>query len=322
MKSGRLRRHENTIYLESTDGKKPIPVEDVEAFYLFGEIDLNTKLLVFLAQKGIPLHLFNYYGFYSGSYYPREYLNSGFLVVKQVEHYTDPHKRLFLAREFVATACDNILRNLKYYRSRKEGIDRWIEAIEQDIEQIGHANDVPTLMGIEGRVREKYYKAFNDILSIELEFTTRVKRPPDNMINALISFGNSILYTTTLSEIYHTQLIPTVSFLHEPGTRRFSLSLDISEIFKPIIVDRLIFKLINNQMLQERHFQSELNFCYLKEDGRRIFIQEYEEKLRTTIMHRKLNRKVSYQRLIRLECYKLIKHLSGIEPYKGFRMWW
>jgi CRISP-associated protein Cas1 len=58
----------------------------------------------------------------------------------------------------------------------------------------------------------------------------------------LISFGNSLLYATTLSEIYRTQLNPTVSFLHEPSARRYSLSLDLSEIFKPIIVDRTIFK--------------------------------------------------------------------------------
>ena len=76
--------------IESADGqKKPIPVEDVDSLYLYGEVDLNTKALTFLASKKIPLHVFNYYGFYSGSYYPREYLHSGYLLVHQVKHYTD-----------------------------------------------------------------------------------------------------------------------------------------------------------------------------------------------------------------------------------------
>lgn len=65
--------------------------------------------------------------------------------------------------------------------------------------------------------------------------------PPDNMINSLISFVNTLIYTKVLSEIYHTQLNPTISYLHEPGVRRFSLSLDIAEVFKPLIGDRLIF---------------------------------------------------------------------------------
>ena len=72
--------------------------------YLFGEITLNTRLLNFLVQKQVPVHVFNYYGYYSGSYYPREYLNSGFLLVNQVNHYNHRQKRLDLARSFVSGA--------------------------------------------------------------------------------------------------------------------------------------------------------------------------------------------------------------------------
>jgi len=319
---------ESAADLEPEEGKaiartrKPIPIEDVEAFYIFGEIDLNTKLLNFLAQKRIPVHVFNYYGFYSGSYYPREYLVSGFLVVKQVETYLDAAKRLALAREIVQTAIDNILRNLKYYEARQQGLAPWIEIIEAHRAQADEVNSVGELMGIEGRVRERYYESFNEILDLEEPFEKRVRRPPDNMVNALISFGNALLYATTLSEIYRTQLNPTVSFLHEPGDRRFSLALDVSEIFKPILVDRLIFKVLNTKMLGPEDFDQDLNYCYLKDKGRKLFVQEYDERLKTTISHRTLGRKVSYRRLIRLECYKLIKHLMGVEVYKGFRAWW
>lgn len=177
-------------------------------------------------------------------------------------------------------------------------------------------------MGWEGHIRERYYDSFNVILDHDEEFTKRTKRPPDNMINALISFGNSLLYATTLGEIYHTQLNPTVSYLHEPGNRRFSLSLDISEVFKPVIVDHVIFKLINTKMLGEKDFEKDVNFCYLSERGRKIFLREYDERLKTTIKHRNLKRNVSYRRMIRLECYKLEKYITGIEEYKAFRAWW
>ncbi len=324
-KSGTLRREQNTLYLENEEGKCPIPVEDVDSLFVFGEVSLNTKLLSFLAQNGIPVHFFDYYENYTGTYYPREQLVSGFLLVKQVEHYLDAKKRMVIAREFVSSAIDNLLRNLKYYKHRApegERLEAIIADIESDQKQIDLAEDPLQLMSIEGRVRDRYYQSFNVILQLDEPFRKRVKRPPDNPVNALISFGNALLYRTVLSEIYRTQLVPTVSYLHEPGERRFSLSLDIAEIFKPLLVDRTIFKLVNNRMLGEDDFERELNYCYLCDSGRKTFVQEYENRLQQTIEHRKLKKHVSYRHLIRLECYKLVKHILGEEPYGGFRMWW
>ena len=321
-KSGTLRRKENTILLEGQEEKRYIPVEDVNALYIFGQINLNTEFLDFIAQKKVPLHFFNYYEYYSGSFYPREYLDSGFILVKQVEHYLDEKKRLWLAKEITTTAVSNILRNLRYYRKRYEELEEYIRHIEQESEGIEKCEGIAELMSVEGRIRDLYYLSFNVFLKLEEPFLKRERRPPTTPLNALISFGNSLLYATVLGEIYRSQLNPTISYLHEPGMRRFSLSLDLSEIFKPIIVDRVIFKLINNQMLKEEDFDRELNYCYLSEEGRKTFVREYEERLNQTIEHRQLKRNVSYQRLIRLECYKLIKHLLGDEEYKGFRMWW
>jgi len=349
---GQLRRRQNTLYFEPAanspaepdenenfdlslindfeplvDAKnqvqrKPIPIEDVEAFYCFGEITFNSRFLNFLSQNKIALHLFNYYGFYSGSFYPREYLNSGFLTVRQAEHYLDPARRLALAREFVHAAADNILRNLKYYQGRQKEIDAWIDTIESLLPEIDIVATIPELMGCEGRIRELYYQSFPEIINIVIDFQKRVRRPPDNMMNALISFANSMVYTTVLGEIYHTQLNPTISFLHEPGERRFSLSLDLAEIFKPLLADRTIFKLLNKGIIDEKHFDRRLNSCYLNETGRKLFVQAFEDRLKTTIRHRTLKRNISYRHLIRLECYKLIKHLFGEKKYHAFRAWW
>jgi CRISPR-associated protein Cas1 len=322
VRSGRLRRKQNTLYLESGGEKIPMPVNQVLSLYAFGELDLNSKLLVFLAQNHIPVHFFNYYGYYSGTYYPREPLQSGMLVVKQAEHYLSREKRLQLAREFIRAASHNLLRNLSHYQKHGKEVDGFIRQIEGERELIDDADDVLELMGVEGRIRDHYYRSFDAILRGGFKLEHRVKRPPDNMVNCLISFGNSLLYTTVLTELYHTQLNPTISYLHEPGERRFSLSLDLSEIFKPVIVDKIIFKLINNQVVKKKHFLKELNFCYLNEKGRRLFLSEYDARLRTTIKHKALGRKVSYQRLIRLECYRLIKHLLGERKYEGFKAWW
>jgi CRISPR-associated protein Cas1 len=324
-KSGRISRHENTIEIEYSDGKKSIPINDVRSLHIFGEIDLNTKLIVFLNQHGIPIHFYNYYGYYSGSFYPREKLVSGFLLIKQVEHYINTTKRLYIAKEFVNTAIYNILANLRHYIKTGKDVKKFIDTINDELLRlkvdISNIN-IAELMGIEGRCREHYYSSFDVILRDEFKFERRSRMPPTNMLNSMISFGNSLLYTTILNEIYHTQLNPTISYLHEPSERRFSLALDISEIFKPIIVDRIIFNLVNNRKIGEEYFIEELNGCYLNEKGKRLFVDEYQKKLSTTIRHSKLNRHVSYNKLIRLECYKLIKHLLGEKEYKGFKSEW
>ncbi|MYC75253.1 type I-B CRISPR-associated endonuclease Cas1 [Candidatus Poribacteria bacterium] len=321
---GRLRRKDNTVYLEPENAPRiPIPVEDIDSLYFYGELDLNTRLLNFLSQKHIAFHVFNYYGYYSGSYYPREYLNSGSLLVKQVQHYENRSKRMALAHEFVASAIFNMLRILRYHTNRGKDCTAQIESIEAIFVESQTAKNTNELMGYEGIIRDTYYTAFNTILELKTPFEKRVRRPPDNPINAVISFGNSMMYTACLTEIYRTQLNPTISFLHEPGERRFSLSLDLAEIFKPLIIDRIIFRLFNRRQLNEsKHFETSIDGCYLNEKGRKLFIAAFDEQLKQTVSHRKLKRHVSYQRLIRLECYKLIKHLVGMEPYQALRPWW
>lgn len=323
LKDGDLKRKDNNIVITSFEGAiKNLKAEVTDEIYLFGETSLNTKLLNFVAQKGIIIHIFNYYGFYSGSFYPRESNISGYLLVKQVNSYEDNEKRLNIAKEILKAASYNIYRNLRYYNGRGIELQVPMNNINALINKLEYGETINEIMGIEGNIRKTYYSTWNDIVKQEINFEKRVKRPPDNMINTLISFINSLIYTTTLSEIYKTQLNPTISFLHEPGTKRFSLSLDISEIFKPLIGDRMIFSMLNKNQITEDDFERESNFLYLKETGKRKILMEYDKRLKNTIAHKDLGRDVSYRYLIRLECYKLIKHIIGEKDYMGFKIWW
>lgn len=321
--SGDLQRKDNTLRFTSYEGeKRDIPVERISDIYVMTEMTFNTAFINYISKYGIPVHFFNYYQFYTGSYYPRESLLAGQLLVKQVEHYTDPLRRLLLAQRFVEAAADNIYRNLRYYNGRGKDVSVQMMEISTLRKDISKAETIEELMGIEGNIRKNYYRAWKIIINQEIDFEKRVMHPPDNMINSLISFVNSLIYSKTLSEIYQTQLNPTISYLHEPGVRRFSLCLDISEIFKPLIGDRLIFSLLNRNQITEDSFTKELNFLHLKKEASQTVFREFEAKLKTTIMHKDLNRQVSYQYLIRLEAYKLIKHLIGEKEYEGFRIWW
>lgn len=316
--NGELRRKDNNIYFND----RALKIEMTSDIYLFGEVTLNTKCLNFLGQNKKAVHFFNYYGFYTGSFYPKESNVSGKLLVKQVEYFQDREKRVELAREIIKSASDNIFRNLRYYNGRGKDLKNEMEIIKSYQLELDKAQEVNEIMGIEGNIRKVYYSTWSKIINQEIDFEKRVKRPPDNMINTLISFINSLIYTTCLSEIYKTQLNPTISYLHSPGDRRFSLCLDITEIFKPLIVDRMIFSLLNKNMINEDDFAKDSNFYYLKDKGRKKILEEYEKKLNQTITHKELKREVSYQTLIKLECYKLIKHLLGDKKFDGFKMWW
>ena len=321
--NGDLKRKDNTLRFTSYDGeKRDIPIERISDIYVLSEMSFNTTFLSYISQYGIPIHFFNYYNFYTGSFYPKESNLAGQLLVNQVQHYTEYDKRLLIAKKFIQAAADNIYRNLRYYNGRDKNVSDYMKDIDSLRTGLVGVKSIQELMGIEGNIRKKYYAAWSVIINQEIEFDKRVMHPPDNMINSLISFVNSLVYTRTLSEIYHTQLNPTISYLHEPGIRRYSLCLDISEVFKPLIGDRLIFSLLNRKQITEKSFTKELNYLHLKKDASKLIVSEFEKKMKQTIMHKELGRQVSYQYLIRLEAYKLIKHLIGEKEYEGFRIWW
>ena len=321
--NGELVRKDNTLYFEGADFRKFIPVEDTGEIMIFGEVTFNKKLLDFLSQREIVLHFFNYYGYYMGTFYPREHLNSGYMTLRQAEHYLDDEKRLTLAREIVQGAARNIRQVLKYYQSREKNTSETVQSVEKLTEIINECSDIASLMGVEGNIRDHYYKAFDNIIeNPDFIFQVRSRRPPKNYLNTLISFGNSLLYTICLSEIYKTHLDPRIGYLHATNFRRFTLNLDLAEIFKPIIIDRIIFTLIGKKMVTKQDFDQDTQGIMLKEKARKTFVEELDNKLKTTINHREIGRQVSYRRLIRLELYKIEKHLMGEKEYNAFVARW
>lgn len=321
--SGNLVQKDNTLRFTTFEGQvKDLPIENIKEIYLMNEVTVTSKLLSLLSKHNVIAHFFNHYQFYIGSFYPKESKLAGQLLVKQVLAYDDYSNRLYIAKELIKAASSNIYRNLRYYNGRGKDVSDSMSSIKSLKCGLDNVATIEELMGIEGNIRQEYYKAWNKIIDRNVDFNKRVYHPPDNMINTLISYVNTLVYTKTISEIYKTQLNPTISFLHQPGARRFSLALDVSEVFKPIIADRLIFSLLNRNQITEKSFTEGLNGLHLTEKASRTIMQELDEKLKTTVFHKELNKHVSYQFLIRLELYKLVKHIVGEKEYTGFEMWW
>jgi len=324
---GRLSRQDNTLKFSPTDENgnegqpRYLPVETIDNIYCFGSLDANSAMYNFLGKHQIAVHFFDYYEHYTGSFMPKDYLLAGKMQVEQTKYYLSNKKRVVIAQKFVLGGATNMLKNLQYYSKRKKEVSHQITAMEAYIAKVEDTLQIDELMGLEGNIRQTYYEAFDTIIT-DFEMGNRTKQPPNNEVNALISFGNMMCYTVCLDQIYHTQLNPTISFLHEPGYRRYSLALDLAEIFKPILVDRTVFSVLNKRQLQKNDFRQELNRCVLKDSARKTFAQAFDEKLKETFKHRSLGRNVSYKHLVKLECYKLQKHLLGMEEYKPFKMMW
>lgn len=325
--AGRMSRKDNTLKFTPVDEEgnelppKYIPVEGVDNLYCFGALDANSALYNFLGKEQISVHFFDYYEHYTGSFLSKEYLLSGKVIIHQAGHYTNKKKRALLARKFVEGAAFNMVKNLRYYNNRGKDVSQQIARIELLSLELRQYDQVEALMGIEGNIRMVYYEAF-DLIINDFAMGNRTKQPPSNEVNALISFMNMMCYTLCLDMIYHTQLNPTISYLHQPGDRRFSLALDLAEIFKPILVDRTLFALLNKRIITSKDFDNTFNCCLLKSNSRKNVVKAWEDRLNETIRHRSLARSVSYKHLVKLECYKLVKHILDMEEYKPFKAWW
>ena len=318
---GELTRKDNSLCFRKEGKNVYIPVENTKEIYCLNEISINTKLLDFLSRNNIVVHFFNYYEGYNGTFYPKNQYNSGRLLIKQVEKYNS--SRLVVAKAIVKAIGENIEEVLyHYYKHNKKDVKGTIDWIRKEFTlKIDNANNIKEVMAIEGEVWQKFYSNFKYFLPEDFIMNKRVRRPPDNPINAMISFGNTLLYTKTISAIYRTHLDQRISFLHEPSEGRFSLSLDISEAFKPVIVYKTIFDLVNNKKITvSKHFDKKVNYCLLNEEGRNIFISAFEERLESVFIHPTLKRKVSYRTAIKLDCYKLIKFILEDKDFSPFNM--
>jgi CRISPR-associated protein Cas1 len=318
---GELRRKDNSIAFKNEKGNFYIPIEDTRELYCLNEVSFNTKFLDFIAQAGICVHFFNYHGNYTGSFYPKESLISGDLTIKQSQVYIE--QRLTIAKAIVQAIADNIHETLyHYYRHEKKELKPYLEWLKSDVgEFLAGDIDIQQILYIEGQIWNRFYDSFRHFLPDDFILNKRVKRPPDNPINALISFGNTLLYTKTISAIYHTHLNQSISFLHAPREGRFSLSLDLSEAFKPVIVFKTIFDLVNRKKLQvTKHFDKSLNYALLGEEGKKIFIDAFETRINEVFMHPTLKRKTTYKNAIKLDAYKLIKYILEDQPFKPFSL--
>ena len=317
---GILSQSDYTILFENKNKKVYIPIEATKILNIYSNIIINSNFFNLMNSKNIIVNLFDKHNRYIGKFIPSNTRKSCLLLLKQVEIYNDYNKRMNMAKDILSSEIYNLKSNLKYYNRRyNHDIKEKIKLIEKAEKEINLIKEHEKLLLCEARIKGIYYSCFNEILQNEkFKFIKRSKRPPQDPINALISFGNTLLYNYIAKEIYKTKLDIRIAYLHSSNNRYESLNLDLADIFKPIIVDKIIFKLINKKIINDRlHFENINGGVYLTGEGKNIVINEFYKKIKdiTTIG----NNKMSYEKIIRKEIYKLSNSIMNEEKYKAFK---
>jgi CRISPR-associated protein Cas1 len=312
----RIRREDNSVRIERADSSPVhVPVTDIRDLVVFDHVDINTSAISLLGRHGVSIHVLDHYGNYAGAVTPSEDMSSAEVIRRQVTLTADPGVRLAVARGLVAATAANV---------------RW--ALDTDLldgplsrltDQLAACTDTGQVMGVEGNFRRTAWGVLDTLLPPWLRMSGRSRRPPANAGNAFISYANSITYARVLTALRCTPLHPAIGFLHaDTDRRRNTLALDIAEPFKPLLAERLLRRAAAQKTLTEADFETGVGHASLSTQGRKKVAELIRAELATTVHHRSLRRKVSYEELIHLEALKLVRLCLEGTTYKPFRPWW
>lgn len=322
IQDGVLNKKDYSLLFENEEEKHHIPVETVEQLNIYSNVTISSGVLATLANKNIRCGFFNKYGYLEGYFIANRHNSRADVLLSQCKLYTDSQKRFQVAKDMEIASVHNMRSNIRYYEKKKQ--DAPLKEVEhflsESIVSLNQAKSHEELMLIEARAKQQYYQAFNYILGQEeFLFTKRTKRPPKDCINALISFGNTLLYNQVLQIIWKTSLEPQIGIVHATNRRSYSLNLDFADIYKPIIVDRIIFSMINLRRLnaKEDFVQNEDGGIYLSKRGKKIFIEEFENKLQDEITFK--GKKYTYKQLMEWEVRQFQKYVEGEDKYKPYK---
>lgn len=322
--------------------KKRIPLHKVDDVVVIGEITLTASAVYLLLEKNIEIHYLNTYGQFKGRLSPPLSKNS-LLRMAQHRAHNDLSKRSELARRFVIGKLSNQRTMLQRYNRRQadaglaQEIDHMAHLMRQlamlRIEQVETVQELATgdtgisgtpletILGLEGAGSAAYFRCFGKLLADQEQwpFAGRVKRPPTDPVNALLSYGYSLLTTQAGSAVQMAGFDQFVGYLHSSTYGRPALALDLMEEFRPLIVDSVVLTLLNNRMLTLNDFVVELGAYRLKKEPRKLFLTRFEERLNEEVTHPTFGYKVKYRRCIELQARLIAKYLTGeIDEYPPF----
>lgn len=296
----------------------------VSQVIVFGNVEITTPAIKMLLDEGVEVAFLSLYGKYYGRLIG-ESSGNGSLRVAQVLRSQEAPFALALARRFVRGKLGNMRVFLQRY-ARREGdaaVAEAVKGIARMLERVEHCQTINSLSGVEGQASAIYFGAFKRLLHPPWRFEKRMRRPPPDPVNALLSFAYTLLGQNVLGAVWTVGLDPYVGFLHQLSYNRPSLSLDLMEEFRSIIADSVVLRCLNNGILKPEHFQpgdEPDRPVVLGEEGIRLFVRELEHRFSQEFKHPVSGERITYRRLFLLQAYALAKAVSegDVSHYQPF----
>lgn len=322
LSDGVLRQKDYSLFFDTAAEDSSLPLLSIDMINIYSSVIFDSGFLQKALENQIYINYFDKHGVLLGRFLPNTALKSPTVTIEQLKTYYDEKKRLYLAKQFVLASLHNTNLVIRYYQKQypRAIYELSLAAIKETMTKIKFCTDYNQLLLYEAAARKEYYECFDHIVkSDRLIFDKRTRRPPQSEINAMLSFGNTVLYNMLAFKINKSPLDVRIGFLHATnGIRTESLNLDIAEIFKPLIVDRVIFSLCNLKVIQEKHFVREENDAiYLNEEGKQLFLQAFYSKIEEGLTIK--GRFYSYEMLMDEEIRKLVRYFKGKESYKAYK---
>lgn len=281
--------------------QRSIPLALLERVVCVGNAQLDTRVLVALAEQGIAFSAIN------ARYVERRALLLGSshqqaqLRLLQYRLVQDPMWRLRISCELMRAKWlghVQLMDTLLVQRpDQRKVIIAANNQLQHQLEQLAQTSQLSTLLGMEGAAARAVFQALSSVFPASLGFSTRQRRPPPDPVNACLSLAYTLLHKRAVQVIYALGLEPLLGFYHEVSFGRESLASDLIEVWRPVM-DEWVWALFRDQTLPVQHFKFEQGSCYLDKGGRQIFFAALEVRLK------------SVTRALRWQVRALIKHMQ------------
>lgn len=315
-----------------------VPLIKISQVVVLGDSTVTTPALLALLEQNAEVCFCNYWGRFQGRLAPQVSKNV-FVRTAQFRCHEEYPRRVALAARFVRGKLHNqrtlLLRSNRGLNDSE--IDSWagtIRAMIDEVDRLIIEEDGPPnpfrpqeksalgiLQGMEGAAASAFFSGFGRLLKQEMGFGKRIRRPPTDPVNALLSFGYVLLMNNVLSAVGLVGFDPYIGFLHSEGYGKPALALDLMEEMRTPVVDSVVLTVVNKQILRPEHFETQFGACQLTTQGRKLFLQQFEARLNTEIKHPEFGYKATYRRCLELQARLLAKYLMGEVPvYRPFQV--
>ncbi len=304
------------------------PLHTLENIICFSYSGATPALMGACAKRGINLSFYSHYGRFLCRIIGE---NQGNVLLRKQQYRISEQKNesCTIARNFIlGKVCncrwclDRTMRDHELRVDTKK-LQSTISFLTQRMEQIRKEQDLDSLRGFEGECAQIYFNAFDELILNQTDvfyFHGRNKRPPQDPVNAMLSFGYTLLANDCAGALEGVGLDSYVGFMHQDRPGRNSLALDLMEELRPVLVDRFVITLINCKQIRAEHFQtSQSGSVTFTDEGRKKFLTKWQEHKKEEITHPFLKEKICWGLVPYAQALLLARHIRGdIEGYPPF----